>query len=139
MLLRTDTDSDIKKQRRIEMSDTSEIRDKLINALKEHFSEEDAGVELGAYWEHNEVLGVITELFKEEEDNQKIEEYLKTHIYPLMWLYDSKDIPMVDKFIFGYYELDDEAREELKEFIELKKKFHTDPERVNILKGIKNK
>ena len=119
------------------MSNTSEIRDKLINALKEHFSDEDAGVELGAYWEHNEVLGVITELFREEEDKEKIEEYLKAHIYPLMRLYDAEDIPMVDKFIFGYYELDDEAREELKEFIELKKKFHTDPERADKLKGVR--
>ena len=136
MPMRTDMDSGTRKQRTNEMSDTLEIKDKIINALKEHFSDEEAGVELGAYWEHDEVIGVINDLFREEEDKQKVEEYMNTHIYPLMRLYDAKDIPMIDKFILGYYELDDDARAEIREFIKIKKKHHTDPERADKLKGV---
>ena len=59
-------------------------------------------------------------------------------LFELLKLYDSSSIPMVDKLITGYFELDDEAREELKELIQIKLKRHTDPERSEALERMKN-
>lgn len=59
-------------------------------------------------------------------------------LFELLKLYDSSSIPMVDKLITEYYELDDEAREELKELIQIKLKRHTDPERLEALERMKS-
>lgn len=57
-------------------------------------------------------------------------------LLPRLKLYGAKAIPQLDSLLFGFYQLDDEAREELKDFIQLKAKNHTDPERAKDIENI---
>ena len=59
-------------------------------------------------------------------------------LLPRLKLYDAKAIPQLDSLLFGFYQLDDEAREELKEFMQIKLRKHTDPERLEALERMKN-
>lgn len=51
--------------------------------------------------------------------------------------FNYEEFPMLDRLIAEFYVLDDEARKEVFQFIEMKHELHNDPERVKKLKEVK--
>ncbi|MCR4930527.1 MAG: helix-turn-helix domain-containing protein [Lachnospiraceae bacterium] len=70
-------------------------------------------------------------------DSSRVKGYLKGSLYPLCMLFGKNQMPDVDKLLTSFYQLDDEARQEIVESIQLKLKFHKDPERSEQVKNIK--
>ena len=70
-------------------------------------------------------------------DATRVKGYLKGSMYPLMMLYGKVAMPDVDHMLTTFYELDDEARQEVIEIMDIKHKTHADPERVKDIKNIK--
>jgi transcriptional regulator with XRE-family HTH domain len=70
-------------------------------------------------------------------DATRVKGYLKQSLYPLMMLYGKVAMPDVDHMLTTFYELDDEARQEVREIMDIKRKTHADPERVKDIKNIK--
>ncbi len=54
-----------------------------------------------------------------------------------MELYGKNAMPDVDNLLTSFYQLDDEARQEVIETIKLKLQYHKDPERAKEVKNIK--
>ena len=54
-----------------------------------------------------------------------------------MHLFGKNAMPDVDNLLTSFYQLDDEARQEVVEMIHLKLKYHKDPERAEQIKQIK--
>ena len=52
-------------------------------------------------------------------------------MYPLMYLFGKNSMPDVDNLLTSFYQLDDEARQEVVETIRLKLQYHRDPEPVS--------
>ena len=69
-------------------------------------------------------------------DNLRINGYLEGSLTPLLKLYGPTAMPDVDKLLTDFYKLDDEARSEVIQFLNMKKKTHMDPKRVNDVKKI---
>lgn len=70
-------------------------------------------------------------------DSSRIKTYLKNSLYPLMALFGKNSMPDVDNLLTSFYQLDDEARQEIVETIQFKLKYHKDPERAEQIKEIK--
>lgn len=70
-------------------------------------------------------------------DKMRVKGYLESSMYQLMMLYGPTAMPEVDKLLTDFYQLDDESRSEVIQFINMKKKNHKDPQRVKDTKGIK--
>ena len=70
-------------------------------------------------------------------DSSRIKTYLKNSLYPLMALFGKNSMPDVDNLLTSFYQLDDEARQEIVETIQFKLKYHKDPERAEQVKEIK--
>lgn len=70
-------------------------------------------------------------------DSSRIKTYLKNSLYPLMALFGKNSMPDVDNLLTSFYQLDDEARQEIVETIQFKLKYHKDPERSEQIKEIK--
>lgn len=70
-------------------------------------------------------------------DATRVKGYLKGSMYPLMMLYGKVAMPDVDHMLTTFYELDDEARQEVIEIMDIKRKTHADPKRVKDIKNIK--
>ena len=70
-------------------------------------------------------------------DATRVKTYLKNSMYPLMYLFGKNSIPDVDNLLTSFYQLDDEARQEVVETIRLKLQYHRDPERAEQIKQIK--
>ena len=70
-------------------------------------------------------------------DSSRIKAYLKNSLYPLMALFGKNSMPDVDNLLTSFYQLDDEARQEIVETIQFKLKYHKDPERAEQVKEIK--
>lgn len=69
---------------------------------------------------------------------EAIDRYLLWSIYyPLMYLFGKNSMPDVDNLLTSFYQLDDEAREEVIETIQFKLQYHRDPERTEQIKQIK--
>ena len=71
-------------------------------------------------------------------DASRVKTYLKNSMYPLMYLFGKNSMPDVDNLLTSFYQLDDEARQEVVETIRLKLQYHRDPERAKQIKDIKN-
>ena len=69
-------------------------------------------------------------------DNMRVKGYLESSLMPLMKLYGPTAMPELDRLLTDFYQLDDEARAEIIQFINMKKKTHKDPERVRNIKSI---
>ena len=69
-------------------------------------------------------------------DNMRVRSYLKGSLFPLMQLYGKNFMPDIDHLLTSFYQLDDEARSEVIDFIKLKSKHHKDPQRVEEIKKI---
>ena len=63
-------------------------------------------------------------------DASRVKTYLKNSMYPLMYLFGKNSMPDVDNLLTSFYQLDDEARQEVVETIRLKLQYHRDPERA---------
>lgn len=61
----------------------------------------------------------------------------KNSLYPLMALFGKNSMPDVDNLLTSFYQLDDEARQEIVETIQFKLKYHKAPERAENVKQIK--
>ena len=70
-------------------------------------------------------------------DASRVKTYLKNSMYPLMYLFGKNSMPDVDNLLTSFYQLDDEARQEVVETIRLKLQYHRDPERAEQIKQIK--
>ena len=55
---------------------------------------------------------------------------------PLMKLYGPTAMPELDKLLTDFYQLDDEARSEVIQFLNMKRKNHRDADRVKDIKSI---
>lgn len=62
-------------------------------------------------------------------DASRVKTYLKNSMYPLMYLFGKNSMPDVDNLLTSFYQLDDEARQELQ--------YHRDPERAEQIKQVK--
>ena len=58
-------------------------------------------------------------------------------MYPLMMLYGKNAMPDVDNLLTSFYQLDDEARNEIVDTIKVKLQYHRDPKRAEDIKNIK--
>ena len=70
-------------------------------------------------------------------DASRVKTYIKYSLYPLLHLYGKNSMPDVDHLLTSFYQLDDEARQEVIATIKLKMQFHKDPERAEQIKQIK--
>ena len=70
-------------------------------------------------------------------DASRVKTYLKNSMYPLMYLFGKNSMPDVDNLLTSFYQLDDEARQEVVETIRLKLQYHRDPKRAEQIKQIK--
>ena len=70
-------------------------------------------------------------------DANRVKVYLKNSLYPLMFLFGKNSMPDVDNLLTSFYQLDDEARLEIVDTIQMKLKYHKDPERADQIKQIK--
>ena len=64
-------------------------------------------------------------------DASRVKTYLKNSMYPLMYLFGKNSMPDVDNLLTSFYQLDDEARQEVVETIRLKLQYHRDPKRAD--------
>ncbi|MBP8968404.1 MAG: helix-turn-helix transcriptional regulator [Lachnospiraceae bacterium] len=69
-------------------------------------------------------------------DNMRVKGYLEGSLTPLLKLYGPTAMPDVDKLLTDFYQLDDEARSEVIQFLNMKKKTHKDQDRVKDVKNI---
>lgn len=69
-------------------------------------------------------------------DNMRVKGYLESSLMPLMKLYGPTAMPELDKLLTDFYQLDDEARSEVIQFLNMKRKNHRDPERMKDVKNI---
>lgn len=89
--------------------------------------------------------GAITEdeiypTFKETKgllDTSRVRTYQKGSLFPLMELYGKNAMPDVDNLLTSFYQLDDEARQEVIETLKLKLQYHKDSERAKEVENIK--
>jgi len=70
-------------------------------------------------------------------DKSRIKDYLLYSMYPLMMLYGKNAMPDVDNLLTSFYQLDDEARNEIVDTIKVKLQYHRDPKRAEDIKNIK--
>lgn len=70
-------------------------------------------------------------------DNNRVYVYAKSSMLPLLRLYGKNQIIDLDNLMTSFYQLDDEARAEVVEIIQLKLKTHRDPKRAEDIKNIK--
>ena len=70
-------------------------------------------------------------------DTSRVRTYLKGSLFPLMELYGKNAMPDVDNLLTSFYQLDDEARQEVIETLKLKLQYHKDPDRAKEVKNIK--
>ena len=70
-------------------------------------------------------------------DASRVRGYLKSSILPLMHMYGPNGMPDVDNLLTSFYQLNDEARNEIVEMIKVKLKYQRDPQRADDIKSIK--
>ena len=71
-------------------------------------------------------------------DSSRVKQYLKYSLFPLLHLYGKDSMPDLDKLLISFDQLDDEARREIMDTVQLKLQYHKDKNRakdVNKIKG----
>ena len=63
--------------------------------------------------------------------------YISEKTYDLLKNFDYTELNIVDKLIADFFVLDDVARSELFEYLQIMKRNHSDPERKKIIKSDK--
>ena len=69
--------------------------------------------------------------------SNRIDVYLKHSLKPLLLMYGMNSMPDVDNLLTSFYQLDDEARNEIVDTIKVKLQYHRDPKRAQEIKNIK--
>lgn len=98
----------------------------------------------------NEICSTFSEDIKKEEiysnipDNlndalntSRVNMHLKDFIYPLLHLFGPNNMSDVNTLLTSFYQLDDEARDEILQTMKLKLKYHRNTERTEQLEQIK--
>lgn len=70
-------------------------------------------------------------------DKNRVKTYVKSSMLPLLQLFGKVQIVDLHKLMTSFYMLDDEARKEVVDTIQLKLKYHTDPKRADEVKNLK--
>lgn len=70
-------------------------------------------------------------------DGNRIKRYLKYTLYPLMEMFGKDNMPMVDEHLTNYYQLTDEGRRDVDQFIKAQLQIKKDVARTKQVKTIK--
>lgn len=70
-------------------------------------------------------------------DGNRVKRYLKYTLYPLMEMFGKDKIPMVDEHLTNYYQLTDEGRHDVDQFINALLQIKKDANRAKQVKTIK--
>lgn len=84
-------------------------------------------------YEDGEILPILPEMVGDSSKSA----FISTRTSKILKKFDFTELPMVDQLIADLYVLDDGARKELFDYVNLVKKYHTSPEREKELKSIK--
>ena len=52
-------------------------------------------------------------------DGNRVKRYLKNTLYPLMQMFGKNDMPILDEHLTNYYQLTDEGRRDVDQFIRM--------------------
>lgn len=69
-------------------------------------------------------------------DGNRVKRYLKNTLYPLMQMFGKNDMPILDEHLTNYYQLTDEGRRDVDQFIRMQLSIKKDPERAADIKKI---
>lgn len=69
-------------------------------------------------------------------DGNRVKRYLKDTLYPLMQMFGKNDMPILDEHLINYYQLTDEGRRDVDQFIRMQLSIKKDPERAADIKKI---
>ena len=69
-------------------------------------------------------------------DGNRIKTYLKNSLYPLMEMFGKNNMPKIDEHLTNYYQLTDEGRNDVDQFIKAQLQIKKDPERAADVKKI---
>lgn len=69
-------------------------------------------------------------------DGNRVKRYLKNTLYPLMQMFGKDDMPKLDEHLTNYYQLTDEGRHDVDQFIKMQLTIKKDPERAADIKKI---
>lgn len=70
-------------------------------------------------------------------DENRIKTYLKNSLYPLMEMFEKNNLPKLDEHLTNYYQLTDEGRRDVDQFINAQLQIKKDPKRAKDVKTIK--
>lgn len=70
-------------------------------------------------------------------DENRIKTYLKNSLYPLMEMFGKNNLPKLDEHLTNYYQLTDEGRRDVDQFINAQLQIKKDPKRAKDVKTIK--
>lgn len=70
-------------------------------------------------------------------DGNRVKRYLKYTLYPLMEMFGKKNMPLVDEHLTNYYQLTDEGRHDVDQFIKAQLQIKKDADRAKQVKTIK--
>ena len=69
-------------------------------------------------------------------DGNRVKRYLKNTLYPLMQMFGKNDMPILDEHLTNYYQLTDEGRRDVDQFIRMQLSIKKDPKRAADIKKI---
>lgn len=81
------------------------------------------------YFTIHDSLGIL--------NDNRVRTYVMNNLLPLMKLYGKNAVIDIDKLLTSFYQLNDQARVEVAEMIELKLKYSKDEERAKQIKELK--
>ena len=70
-------------------------------------------------------------------DENRIKTYLNNSLYPLMEMFGKNNLPKLDEHLTNYYQLTDEGRRDVDQFINAQLQIKKDPKRAKDVKTIK--
>jgi DNA-binding Xre family transcriptional regulator len=85
----------------------------------------------------NDFIPGIPDGLNDAFDKDRIKRYLVNRMFPLMQLFGKFNMPDVDNLLTSFYQLDDSARKEVIDLIQVKLKYNKDPKRAEEVKSIK--
>ena len=111
---------------------------KLANELEIDVNEICSLVPFSGELKEDEIYPELPSNLKGALDSSRVKQYLKYSLFPLLHLYGKDSMPDLDKLLISFYQLDDEARREIMDTVQLKLQYHKDKNRakdVNKIKG----
>ena len=89
-------------------------------------------------WSNNEkiVLPKLPSGMDSVLDGNRVKRYLKFTLYPLMVMFGKNNMPLVDEHLTNYYQLTDEGRHDVDQYIKAQLSIKKDPDRAADIKKI---